>query len=149
MNWRVDQSLLAPHLPHGVELDQWDGDYWASMVGFQFQDMSVKGIPAFGYRDFPEINLRFYVKRKINGETRRGVVFIREITPHLMVGWVARTLYNEPYVTLPMRQSVDDKKALYPNEARWAMAGFGVETGGFIAKAAGTGTLHNRALLGI
>ena len=76
MNWSVDQSLLAPHLPHGVELDQWDVDYCASMVGFQFQDMSVKGIPAFGYRDFPEINLRFYVKRKINGETRRGVVFI-------------------------------------------------------------------------
>lgn len=134
MNWRVDQSLLAPHLPHGVELDQWDGDYWASMVGFQFQDMSVKGIPAFGYRDFPEINLRFYVKRRINGETRRGVVFIREITPHLMVGWVARTLYNEPYVTLPMRQSVDDKKALYQMKLDGRWQGLGVKSVGSLRK---------------
>ena len=59
--------------------------------------MSVKGVPA-KLLDFPEINLRFYVKRQVNGETRRGVVFIREITPHLMVGWVARALYNEPYI---------------------------------------------------
>ena len=107
LNWRVDEDLLVPHLPSGVELDRWDGDCWASLVGFQFLHMSVKGVPAFGYRDFPEINLRFYVKRQVNGETRRGVVFIREITPHHMVGWVARALYNEPYITMPMRQSVD------------------------------------------
>ena len=113
LNWRVDEDLLVPHLPSGVELDRWDGDCWASLVGFQFLHMSVKGVPAFGYRDFPEINLRFYVKRQVNGETRRGVVFIREITPHLMVGWVASALYNEPYITMPMRQSVDESRALY------------------------------------
>ena len=79
MNWRVDEDLLVPHLPSGVELDRWNGDCWASLVGFQFLHMSVKGMPAIGYRNFPEINLRFYVKRHVNGETRRGVVFIREI----------------------------------------------------------------------
>ena len=121
MNWRVDEDLLTPNLPLGVELDRWDGDCWASLVGFQFLHMSVKGVPAFGYRDFPEINLRFYVKRQVNGETRRGVVFIREITPHFMVGWVARALYNEPYITMRMRQNVDESGALYQlqNDGQW------------------------------
>ena len=130
LNWRVDEDLLVPHLPSGVELDRRDGDCWASLVGFQFLHMSVKGVPAFGYRDFPEINLRFYVKRQVNGETRRGVVFIREITPHLMVGWVARALYNEPYITMPMRQSVDESRALYQLQIDGQWRGLGVRTTG-------------------
>lgn len=130
MNWRVDEDLLTPNLPLGVELDRWDGDCWASLVGFQFLHMSVKGVPAFGYRDFPEINLRFYVKRQVNGEPRRGVVFIREITPHHMVGWVARALYNEPYITMPMRQSVDESRALYQLQIEGQWQGLGVRTAG-------------------
>ena len=130
LNWRVDEDLLVPHLPSGVELDRWDGDCWASLVGFQFLHMSVKGVPAFGYRDFPEINLRFYVKRQVNGETRRGVVFIREITPHLMVGWVARALYNEPYTTMPMRQSVDESHARYQLQIDGQWQGLGVRAAG-------------------
>lgn len=130
MNWRVDEDLLIPHLPPGVELDRWDGDCWASLVGFQFLHMSVKGVPAFGYRDFPEINLRFYVKRVVNGETRRGVVFIREVTPHLMVGLVARALYNEPYITMPMRQSVDESHAIYQLQIDGEWQGLGVRTAG-------------------
>ena len=130
LNWRVNEDLLVPHLPSGVELDRWDGDCWASLVGFQFLHMSVKGVPAVGYRDFPEINLRFYVKRQVNGETRRGVVFIREITPHLMVGWVARALYNEPYTTMPMRQSVDESHARYQLQIDGQWQGLGVRTVG-------------------
>ena len=130
LNWRVNEDLLVPHLPSGVELDRWDGDCWASLVGFQFLHMSVKGVPAFGYRDFPEINLRFYVKRQVNGETRRGVVFIREITPHLMVGWVARALYNEPYTTMPMRQSVDESHARYQLQIDGQWQGLGVRAAG-------------------
>ena len=130
LNSRVDEDLLVPHLPSGVELDRWDGDCWASLVGFQFLHMSVKGVPAFGYRDFPEINLRFYVKRQVNGETRRGVVFIREITPHLMVGWVARALYNEPYTTMPMRQSVDESHARYQLQIDGQWQGLGVRAAG-------------------
>ena len=130
LNWRVNEDLLVPHLPSGVELDRWDGDCWASLGGFQFLHMAVKGVPAFGYRDFPEINLRFYVKRQVNGETRRGVVFIREITPHLMVGWVARALYNEPYTTMPMRQSVDESHARYQLQIDGQWQGLGVRTAG-------------------
>ncbi|MCH2372442.1 MAG: DUF2071 domain-containing protein [Pirellulales bacterium] len=130
LNWRVNEDLLVPHLPSGVELDRWDGDCWASLVGFQFLHMSVKGMPAFGYRNFPEINLRFYVKRQVNGETRRCVVFIREITPHLMVGWVARAIYNEPYTTMPMRQSVDESHARYQLQIDGQWQGLGVRSAG-------------------
>ncbi len=113
LNWRVDPALLAPSVPAGTELDQWDGAHWVSLVGFRFLDLAVKGMPALGHRDFPEINLRFYVRREVNGEVRRGVVFLRELTPRRIVEWVARAVYNEPYQTLPMRSVVSNTQTQY------------------------------------
>ena len=130
LNWRVEESLLSPYLPAGVEMDRWEGDCWASLVGFRFLDMSVKGLPALGYRNFPEINLRFYVKRQIYGELRRGVVFVRELTPHRLVKWVARTIYNEPYEALPMRQTVNESGALYEVQMNSDWQGIGLKANG-------------------
>jgi len=113
LNWPVDVSLLQAHVPEGTQLDTWKGEYWVSLVGFRFLDLAVKGIPAVGHRDFPEINLRFYVHRKTKGEVRRGVVFLRELTPHRMVEWIARAVYNEPYKTLPMRSKISKTQTQY------------------------------------
>ena len=113
LNWRVDSSLLQTHVPAGTELDTWNGGHWVSLVGFRFLDMAVKGIPALGHRDFPEINLRFYVRREVDGEVRRGVVFLCELTPRRMVEWVARAIYSEPYQTLPMRSAVSETEIRY------------------------------------
>jgi uncharacterized protein len=113
LNWRVDPALLVPWVPAGTELDQWDGAHWVSLVGFRFLDLAVKRVPAIGHRDFPEINLRFYVRREVDGEVRRGVVFLRELTPRRIVEWVARAVYNEPYQTLPMRSTVSETQTQY------------------------------------
>jgi len=116
LNWRVDPALLAPHVPAGTELDPWEGAHWVSLVGFRFLDLAVKGVPAIGHRDFPEINLRFYVRREVDGELRRGVVFLRELTPRRLVEWVARAVYNEPYETLPLRALVEGRRTGYELE---------------------------------
>ncbi len=113
LNWHVDPARLRPHLPEGVALDPWRGEHFVSLVGFRFLDMAVKSVPALGHRDFPEINLRFYVRREVEGEVRRGVVFLRELTPRRMVEWVARAVYNEPYQTLPMRSTVNETQTQY------------------------------------
>ena len=71
------------------------------------------------HRDFEELNLRFYVSRVVGGELRRGVVFVKEIVPKRAVSWVARTVYNENYHTLPMRHEVGSGQARY----QWRMDG--------------------------
>jgi uncharacterized protein YqjF (DUF2071 family) len=53
------------------------------------------------HRDFEEINLRFYVRRRAAAGWRRGVVFVKEIVPRLAIALTARWLYNENYVALP------------------------------------------------
>lgn len=107
LNHRVDPSLLAPLVPAGTELDGWRGATFVSVVGFLFRRTRVLGVPIPFHRDFEELNLRFYVRRVVGGEIRRGVVFVKELVPRRAIATVARLVYNEPYRALPMRHRVD------------------------------------------
>ena len=107
LNYEVDPAILTPYLPAAVELDQFHGRTLASMVAFRFLNTRVMGLPVPGHRNFDEVNLRFYVRRVVGDEIRRGVVFIREIVPRRAIAWAARTIYEEPYAAAPMRHRLD------------------------------------------
>lgn len=96
--YAVPPALLEPRLPPGLVLDLRDGSAFVSLVAFEFVDTRVLGIGWPGYKDFGELNLRFYVR---HGE-RRGVVFVREFVPQRLVAAIARWLYNEPYRAAPI-----------------------------------------------
>src|SRR3954447_13320947 len=102
ITYAVEPQRLVRYLPPGLELDTLNGEAFVSLVAFDFLNTRVLGIPWPGYRNFPEINLRFYVRE---GE-RRGVAFVREFVPKRLIAWLARGLYNEPYATAPMRSVV-------------------------------------------
>lgn len=106
LNHRVDPALLLPHVPRGTLLDTWEGAAYVSVVGFLFRDTRVLGVPIPGHRHFEELNLRFYVRREVGGEVRRGVTFIRELVPRRAIAAVARIAYNEPYRAAPMAHRI-------------------------------------------
>ena len=80
---------------NGTELDFFEGETFISMVGFLFLDTRVLGVAVPMHRDFEEVNLRFYVKRKSVDGWKRGVVFIRELVPRRAIATVARVFYGE------------------------------------------------------
>jgi uncharacterized protein YqjF (DUF2071 family) len=96
-NYKVDPHLLDGLIPHGTELDLYQGDCFLSLVAFKFVDTSVMGIKIPFHTNFEEVNLRFYVERKVAQEIRRGVVFVKEIVPRSAICWVANTVYGENY----------------------------------------------------
>ena len=102
-NYEIDPSILKPYVPFGTELDFWNDTCYISIVGFMFLNTKVLGVKVPFHVNFPEINLRFYVKRKEDGEWKRGVVFIKEIVPKPLVSFIANTVYKENYQTLPMK----------------------------------------------
>lgn len=103
-NYAVPESLLLPFLPAHTVLDTWHNTHYISLVGFLFKDTILKGWRIPFHRTFPEINLRFYVKRQMpDGTWRRGTVFIKEVVPKLAISLVANWFYKEHYETLPMR----------------------------------------------
>jgi uncharacterized protein YqjF (DUF2071 family) len=111
LNYEVDSALLQKFVPPGTALDRWNGKVLISLVGFRFLKTKVFGIPFPFHRNFEEVNLRFYVQRHEGNEVRRGVVFIKEIVPRWMIATVARRVYNENYVALPMSHKIDSSSA--------------------------------------
>lgn len=115
LNYEIDPQVLSPFVPAGVELDLWRGRALVSMVGFMFSDTRIWGLSVPFHRTFAEVNLRFYVQREVDGVRRRGVVFIREIVPRRAIAFLARRLYNEPYVARPMTHRIEPRAARGPD----------------------------------
>ena len=105
-NYAIDPRFLRDLIPAGTELDLFEGRTYLSLVGFRFLRTRVRGLWIPFHSDFDEVNLRFYVKRTVGGETRRGVVFIREIVPRFAIAKVAQMVYGERYIALPMRHRI-------------------------------------------
>jgi hypothetical protein len=125
LNYKVDPVVVAPYVPAGTQLDSFGGRTMASVVGFRFEDTRVRGVSIPFHRNFDEINLRFYVRREVDGELRRAVVFIKEIVPRVAIAWTARVLYQENYVALPTRHSIELEDEGRPTHVayRWKLAG--------------------------
>src|SRR4051794_19642313 len=115
--YAVPPSLLEKRLPPGLCLDTRDGQAFVSLVAFEFLDTRVLGVPWPGYRNFAELNLRFYVRHG----GRRGVVFVREFVPRRLVAWLARLLYNEPYRAAPLtsRRTEEPTRLTMEYRLRW------------------------------
>lgn len=105
-NYAIDTHHLVNLIPYKTELDTYNDTCYVSLVGFLFDDVKIKGVAVPFHTEFPEINLRFYVKHQTkNGAWRRGVVFIKEFVPKLLVSFVANNIYGEHYETLDMDHS--------------------------------------------
>lgn len=102
LNYAVDPLVLRPLVPPGTELDHWNGETYASVIGFQFLQTTFCGVPIPFHANFVEVNLRFYIRRRAPEGWRRGVAFIRELAPRRAVALVANLLYGERYLAVPM-----------------------------------------------
>ena len=123
VNYEVNPAILKPYLPFGTELDSWNGKYYVSVVGFKFLNTKVMGIKFPFHINFEQVNLRFYVKRKVKNEVRKGVVFIKEIIDKPIVKFVAKMLYKENYVRQPMRHSWQEDDNHLNIKYEWKLKG--------------------------
>lgn len=103
LNFVVPPDLVERTAPTGTEPDLFEGQAYVSIVGFRFKKVRLCGLPVPGHTCFSEINLRYYVRRIVAGQLRRGVVFVREIVPRGAVTFLANWWFHENYVTRPMR----------------------------------------------
>ena len=119
LNFVVDPKIIAPLVPPGTEIDFENGETFLSVVGFLFLDTRLLGLPIPLHRDFEEVNLRFYVRKKSADTWRRGVVFVRELVPRRAIATIARVFYGEPYLAVPMSHNIDHVDLQLSVEYSW------------------------------
>jgi uncharacterized protein YqjF (DUF2071 family) len=105
-SYKVKPELLLQLTPPNVYLDKLGGEAVVSLVFFNFEDTSIKGVPIPLYGNFPEMDLRFYVKDK--DDKYKGVVFIKEYIPRLFIAKGANLLYNEKYEIMKMNYTFEE-----------------------------------------
>jgi uncharacterized protein len=117
--FEADKSLLQKYIPYKTELNDWNGKYYMSLLGFIFSRPVIAGIPSPFYRRFEEINLRLYVRCKNGNAWKNGVVFIKEIAPSPIIGLVAKWLYRENFICLPVKHCFTNTDTDRKTEYHW------------------------------
>jgi uncharacterized protein YqjF (DUF2071 family) len=107
--YKVRPDMLKPYIPQGLEPDTIDGNAFISLIAFDFLDIKVKGLRLPFNVNFPEINLRCYVKNS----DRRGVVFIKELVPVYLTVIGANLFFNEKYVHASMKSEVTKGEKIF------------------------------------
>ncbi len=118
-NYIVSPQLILPYMASKIELDYFEGNAYISLVGFMFLNTKIRGFGVPYHINFEELNLRFYVKHKENGNWIRGVSFIKGIVPKPAISLIANSLFGEKYVTMKIKHSHYESDAGLETEYHW------------------------------
>ena len=94
LHWTVPQDSLRATLPDDLELDLFEGEAWASVVGFKLTNLRISPLQWIPWSDFWEVNLRTYVR---NRQGQKGVWFHSLDSSDLLAVFGARSLYGLSY----------------------------------------------------
>jgi uncharacterized protein YqjF (DUF2071 family) len=98
-HWPVKANELKPFIPHGLELDLWDGEPWISIVPFLMSGIRFRGLPPIPFTSrFLELNVRTYVTCR----GKPGVYFFSLDATNRLAVETARALFHLPYMKARM-----------------------------------------------
>jgi uncharacterized protein YqjF (DUF2071 family) len=110
LHWPVSVEALRDRIPPQLEIDTFDGQAWLGIVPFNMKGVTARGCPApSALCDFPEINVRTYVKR----DGKPGVWFFSLDVPSALAVWGARTFFHLPYFQAEVHTSREDDTVHY------------------------------------
>lgn len=110
LHFRADAVSLQRQLPHGLQLEQYDGSAWVSVVPFRMHDVAPKNWPSIPpLRSFPELNVRTYV----TDGRKPGVWFFSLDADCLPIVLGGRMLYGLPYFKASMSITQMNERLLF------------------------------------
>ena len=110
LHWPVPPEILRPTIPDDLELDLFEGQAWASVVGFHLSGLRMRPVRWFQWGDFDEVNLRTYVK---TADGKRGVWFHSLDSTDMFAVLGARILYGLSYRSAKIEKSLTDQSISY------------------------------------
>ncbi|MER6075947.1 DUF2071 domain-containing protein [Streptomyces sp. NPDC001817] len=117
LHWSANPTDVAALLPAGTVPDTHEGLTYVGLVAFRMHRaglLTAPGIPYLG--SFPETNVRLYC---VDGEGRRGVVFLSLEASRLLPVAIARSVFRLPYMWARMAVHPDRDTISYTSRRRW------------------------------
>ncbi len=102
LHYNVNKRALMRYVPKSLELDNFDGNYWVSIVAFDMKNIRPRQLPAVPLvSDFREVNIRTYVRRG----GKQGVYFLKINADNALSCLIAKTISGLPYRHAKMNRS--------------------------------------------
>ena len=116
VHWAVDPAQVQRLLPMGLTVDTFDGDAYVSLIPFEMNDASPRGLPAVPWLSrFAETNVRTYV---VDSAGNRAIWFFSLEAARLPIVLFAKGLLGFPYVWSTMSIAVDGSRRRYETTRR-------------------------------
>jgi uncharacterized protein YqjF (DUF2071 family) len=110
LHWPVPPEMLRLTIPDDLELDLFEGQAWASVVGFHLSGLRMRPVRWIPWGDFDEVNLRTYVK---TADGKRGVWFHSLDSTDMFAVLGARILYGLAYRPAKISRSLSEQVISY------------------------------------
>jgi uncharacterized protein YqjF (DUF2071 family) len=120
-HWPVDSTLLKPLIPHELNLQEFKGTAWISVVPFMMENVMLRGLPNLPWISFfPELNVRTYVEF---GD-KPGVWFFSLDAANALAVITARTFLNLPYFRSKMSLQFENNFIDYTSKRKFSEVTF-------------------------
>ena len=93
LNFITSYEVLRKIVPQYLKLDDFQGNYFTSIVPFQMSDVSFPFTPSLPFSRLNELNLRTYVTY----ENVPGIYFFTLDSNHRIANFIARNFFHLPY----------------------------------------------------
>ncbi len=107
VNFKIDPGWLLPFVPPGTEIDLYQGKALITVLSFQYCNTYVRGYGFFGHGPCDEVDLQFYVRRKVQKDWRRGVCFIRKLVDASLFSYLRYRQYDKNVSCVEVRSQLD------------------------------------------
>lgn len=99
-NFQIDPAILEEYLPRHLELDDFNGDTYVTLMAMVVRKVNMLGLPRY----FCELSLRFYVRR--TGPIRRkGTCFLKNYVSSPTGAWVLSSKFGRPFQKIKITQA--------------------------------------------
>ncbi|MEM9942213.1 MAG: DUF2071 domain-containing protein [Planctomycetota bacterium] len=100
-NFSIAPDVLAEHVPPGLELDDYNGETYISLIA---QTVSKAG-PFGMFGKFNQLSLRFYVRRKSTGISRKGTCSLKSYVSNGTGAFLLGSKFIEEFKKLKIKNS--------------------------------------------
>lgn len=114
----VDPPVLATLVPAGTELDFFESATCITLTASLLLDARVMAVP-LPLREFEEVSLRFYVRRRMAHGWQRGAVVLKRIVPPRAISLVAPVFHREPHLAMPIKHDILDRDGTVQIRYQW------------------------------
>ncbi len=103
INFPVEERILQPFVPKGLELDYYNGETYVSLIAMMLKRIKIWGLPFSLVPASPELSLRFYVRRDVRGQLEKGACLIKDYVAGSTAAWFLESQFKTEFARMKIK----------------------------------------------